>query len=300
MWKPALAFVLLSAITVAVLRQSRVRAWLVVGWVWFLGSLVPVIGIVQVGDQAMADRYTYLPLIGIFVIVVWGGAALFNSFSVHPVARRATVIVALGILCALTSHEITYWHDSISLWSRALQVTNGNQTAEQRLASALREHGDDDEALPHFLNSIRLNPKDLASRIDVGTYYGMHGHTQEAITEFQTVVALSERERLPHYRASAELNLGLAYAGAHDFSNALASFQEAYRSDPAMPDEVIGALQRGLAANPSEGGYLQQALLLRAKGQSEQAQAILQDASRSHPEYAGARELSDYLNSRTQ
>jgi tetratricopeptide (TPR) repeat protein len=264
LWKPILAAVVLSAITAAAWRNRARYPYILVGWLWFLGTLIPVIGIVQVGSQAMADRYAYLPLIGVFLIVAWGGKELAAFLKLPRAVPLWVAILTLATLGFLTRRELNYWQDSISVWSRALQVSPSSATSEQHLAAALLESGDDEDALPHYLNAVRLNPKDLSTRSDLGMYYGTHGRTQDAISEFQTVITLSEDAKLAHIRAGAELNIGLAYVGSHDFPKALASFREAYRADPVMPNRILTTLENRHDADLPQGAYLQVALLLAA------------------------------------
>ena len=300
-WKPAGALVLILAISWGVWKQRSARPYLPVGWLWFLGALVPVIGIVQVGDQAMADRYAYLPLLGLFVIVAWGAGDLFSFRRVKPSLQWATAAAVLGIVSLLTFRELDYWQDSVTLWSRALEVTSDNLTAEQGVASALNRRGDGDLAVPHFLNVIRLNPVDLPSRINIGVNYASHGRMQDATREFEDVVQLTDHGSLSsddrRWRSSAQLNIGLAYVLAWDFPNALAIFQRANRSDASMADQVVSNLEKRLAVNPAEDGYVQLALLLQAKGEKEEAASIVENASRENPGYVHFRDLLNYLNS---
>ncbi|MGB8063106.1 MAG: tetratricopeptide repeat protein [Candidatus Sulfotelmatobacter sp.] len=297
LWKPILAAAVLGAVTAAVWRNRARYPYILVGWLWFLGTLIPVIGIVQVGSQAMADRYAYLPLIGVFLIVAWGGKELAAFLKLPPAVPLWVAILTLATLLFLTTRELDYWQDSVSLWSRALQVSPNSSTSEQHLAAALMEQGDDEEALPHYLNAVRLNPRDLATRSDLGAYYGSHSRTQDAIREFQTVIALSEGAKLAHVRAGAELNIGLAYVGSHDFSNALASFREAYRVDPAMPNRILATLQKTPDTDLPQGAYLQVALLLAASGQRDQGLTMLEKGLQVHPEYQRAKELLAFLAS---
>src|SRR5262249_33433672 len=153
------------------------RPYLLVGWLWFLASLVPVIGLVQVGDQAMADRYAYLPLIGLFLIIAWGGAAFLSRLRIPATLRGGVAVATLATVSLLTVREVGYWQDSVSIWSRTLQLTTDNLLAEQNIAAALTERGDSEQAAQHFLNVLRLDPTDLASHVDLGVYYGAHGQT---------------------------------------------------------------------------------------------------------------------------
>src|SRR5204862_4782096 len=137
--KTLLAILVLVGITIGVGVLSRKRLWLTVGWLWFLGTLVPVIGLVQVGDQGMADRYAYVPLLGIFVACVWLVADLKNRFKVPMSAVALVIFLLLGVLAADARHQLAYWRDSVSLFSRALEVGGSSYTVESNFASALDE-----------------------------------------------------------------------------------------------------------------------------------------------------------------
>ena len=300
-WKPAAALILLSAISVGVWKQRATRPYLLVGWLWFLGALIPMIGIVQVGDQAMADRYAYLPLIGIFVMVVWGIDDLFRVPAVGPALRWSVAVACLGIISLLTVRELGCWQNSVSVWSRTLEVTTGNATAEHNLAEAFAERGQTDEAAQHFLNAVNLDPKDFSSRVNLGSYYGAHGRPQDAIREFTAVVTLTDQGPVSSsdrwLRASAQFDMGLAYILLQDYANALVNFQAAAQADSGIVNRSIDTLVQSLESNPAEQGYVQLSLLMRARGEKEGASTVLENASRENPEYVKTRQLLSYLKS---
>jgi hypothetical protein len=300
LWKSTLAAALLCSISVAVLKQRKLRPYLIVGWLWFLGTLLPVIGIVQVGDQAMADRYAYLPLIGLFIMVVWGLAEFLDLRHASRTLRRGFAAVALGAVALLTFQQLDYWQDSVSIWSHTVKVTPDNALAEKQLASALVVQGDNEQAMPHLLNVARLNPNDLPTHVNIGVYYAAQGRTRDAIEEFEKVVELTDHGSMDledqRYRASSLLDLGFAYALSKDYPRALMSFQQANQSSPAMVDQTIESINNSLASSPSQSGYVKQSLLLRAKGRGKEASSMLEDAVKSNPDYWDTRELLNYLN----
>jgi len=157
-WRVALAALFLAGVSVAVWKQHDSRPYLVVGWLWYLGTLVPVIGIVQVGDQGMADRYAYLPLIGIFVMVVWGFSEWADRVPMKPVQRVILAGAVLGVLALLTRRQLNYWQSEESVWAHALDVTTNNVFAENNRANTLRSEGRVAEALPHFEVAAGLQP----------------------------------------------------------------------------------------------------------------------------------------------
>src|SRR5581483_4638125 len=148
---------ILSAATSLLLKLARTRPELLVGWLWFLGTLVPVIGLVQVGDQARADRYTYLPHIGLFITLVWGGAELLARSAALRAAVSALVLLGLS---ALTWTQVCLWQNSLTLFSHALEVTRDNYLAHTNLGIFFLQRGDFERARHHFILSVRLNPTD--------------------------------------------------------------------------------------------------------------------------------------------
>ncbi len=159
-----LALLFLIAISIAVWLQRASRPYLIVGWFFYLGTLVPVIGLIQVGTQAMADRYTYIPIIGVLVMLVW----LFDDRAIAhrwgPVVRLTAAGGIALVLAGFTWQQVRYWRDSVTLWSYNLQITKNNPVAEDNLGIALLQEGNTAEAMPHFYNAARLNPMTLSAR----------------------------------------------------------------------------------------------------------------------------------------
>lgn len=304
LWKPAAAAVGLCALSVLVWKLRVARPYLLVGWFWFLGTLVPVIGIVQVGDQAMADRYAYVPLIGVFVMFVWGVAELFDLRDAGAASRWAAASVALAVLCLVTFEELGYWKDSVSLWDRALEVSGGNLQVEKELTILLVLDGETEEAMPHLLHVASLDPQDVSTHASLGGAYEAEGRIQDAALEYETVIQLTDHQDLNAddrwSRASSLLNLGFIDAAARDYPKALASLRETNQTYPAMVDQTIATVESSLAAAPTEGRYLKLSLLLRAKGRSAEASSTLENAIQANPSYAGSQALLNYLKANQQ
>jgi len=293
-WKPALAFLVLCAVSVAAWRQRATRPYLLVGWLWFLGTLVPVIGLVQVGDQAMADRYAYLPLIGIFVMAVWGIADILDSRRLSAAPRWAIALVVLGALSFDTFRQIGYWEDTHSLWSHALSVTDGDLQVEKKFGNALVLIGDPENAMPHLLNAAKLEPEDGVVDANLGTCLLYRGRTQEAIQKFERAIHLTDGDTSPDYqefRASALLDLGIAYTVSGEYSSALANFQQARQINPAALDDSVQRITGSLAGSPSEADFLTLSLLLRAKGEGAEAVSTLKQGIKANPGYANVQAM---------
>ena len=300
LWKPALAALVLCSVSVVVWMQRTARPYLIVGWLWFLGTLLPVIGIVQVGDQAMADRYAYLPLIGLFVMAVWGLTEFLDLRHAGRKLRRGLAVVTVGAVALLAVLQIDYWQDSVSIWSHTVKVTPENALAEKQLGSALVVQGDSEQAMPHLLNVARLTPSDLPTHVNIGVYYAAQGRTQEATEQFEKVVELTNHGSLDfedqRYRASSLLDLGFAYALSKDYPRALMSFQRANQSNAAMVDQTIEGINNSLVSSPSQSAYIRDSLLLRAKGKDKEASSMLEGVVKANPDYWDTRELLNYLN----
>lgn len=299
LWKPILAAALLCAISAAVWKQRRVRPYLLVGWLWFLGTLVPVIGIVQVGDQAMADRYAYIPLLGIFVMVIWGAAEFADSRHVAKAPRLAVAVIVLVILSFITSQQLSYWENSVTIWSRTVQVTPENLSAERGLATALFVDNHIQDAIPHLINVARMDPTDVSTIVNIGAYYAAQGRFQDATQEFEAAIKATDHgnlsEKDENYRASAFMNLGFLYGLSHDFRRALANLQMVAKSHSPIVDQTMQTLNQSFANEPVDSNYLKLCLLLQATGKGNEAISVLQDAVNSHPDYLGARALLNYL-----
>ena len=191
------ALALLLAVTALVISQIGRRPFLAVGWFWYLGTLVPVIGLVQVGTQAMADRYTYVPLIGVFVAIVWLTCDWIRE---KPSARVAVSVAAGLIVCALAvtaRGQVAVWRDSETLWRHALEVAPDSYYAHNALGALLNERGQTDEAVRHFAEAIRFQPSFPDAHNNLGLALERRGRFEEAAAQ---------------YRAALEINAGLAEA----------------------------------------------------------------------------------------
>jgi len=205
-WQVVGALLLLLAITVLALRQVRTMPWLPVGWFWFLGTLVPVIGLVQVGSQAIADRYTYLPIIGIFIAVAWSAERIARGAPRMKVAMRLAAIVIVVMFSVVTFRQVGYWKDQESLFRHAIAVTQENGRAHHILSQDLAVKGKIEEALFHAREAVRLDPNNARAHKNLGYMLYRVGMVDEAIAEFQRAISLQ-----PDY-AEAHGNLAIAYS----------------------------------------------------------------------------------------
>jgi len=290
-WQVIASAILLLLVTTLVIHQRR-RGYLLVGWFWFLGSLVPMIGLVQVGEQAMADRYAYLPFVGLFVMACWGVSEWAESKKFPAAWLAVPALAVIATLGALTYRQIGYWRDSETLWSYALQVTSvRSYKAHFNLAVTYDAEGRYDEAVRQFREAIDPRDDDPRIHLGLGVYDQRHGHAQEAIEEFQTVLHLSSDGAM---RADAYSNLGSAYQQLHDYARAKANFAEALRLDRNRASALVGMgllaeksgdleqaiaqYSRAMSVEPTAVGYVLLASVLEQAGHPAEAHAALDKA----------------------
>jgi tetratricopeptide (TPR) repeat protein len=192
--------------------MHRRRRYLVVGWLWFLGTLVPMIGLVQVGGQAMADRYAYLPFVGLFIAVCWGiaDAAEWRLSN----AWLSVVSVTVLLLLTLATHrQVSYWSDDVSLWSHAVQVTANNAAAENMLGETLQRAGRSDDAIPYFRAATAADPLLASPHYHLGAYEQRQENLSAAMEQFQEVIALtaSDTGLMANLRADTFLRMSSIY-----------------------------------------------------------------------------------------
>jgi hypothetical protein len=212
---------LLLAITVLVV-VNRNRRYLAVGWFWFLGTLVPMIGLLQVGGQAMADRYAYLPFVGLFIAVCWGVADWAGQWHVPEVWLAGASVAVLVLLAFATHRQLSYWSDDVALWSHTVQVTKNNGGGENILGEALQREGHADDAMLHFRTATALDPLLPYPYYHIGVYEQQHGDPHGAIEQFKKVIDLTQSDSgvLATLRADTLIRMSTAYDAVGDAANA--------------------------------------------------------------------------------
>jgi tetratricopeptide (TPR) repeat protein len=234
-WKVLLAGVVLVGISILVYTNRR-RKYLVVGWLWYLGTAFPMIGLIQSGRQGMGDRYAYLPLIGIFIAVIW----LFFDLAQERRWNSQLLAVAFLILLLpfvyLTQKQIGYWRNSITLFTHTLEVTSRNAIAENNLGSALVEAGQTQAALPHFLAAVQYAPDLASAHYNLGVLFQQHGQLIEAAAQYRQTIAVSPD---PFEAAQAHNNLGVLYLSLQNYPVAITEFSAAIAINPAKQNSYI-------------------------------------------------------------
>ena len=228
LWQVGGCALLLVSATALALRARRSLPWLTVGWLWYLGTLVPVIGIVQVGDQARADRYTYVPLLGLFVIVAWGLPELLATLFADRAARALPAVTVLVILAlaAGTWARARVWHDSITLWQDEIRKHPDAGRGHQMLGQAFAAVGRDTEALAEYDRAIELMPKFATAYSNRALVQNRLGRPREAIESLDRAVALEPGNIEMYY------NRGVARAFSGDDAGAVEDFGRAISMQP--------------------------------------------------------------------
>jgi protein O-mannosyl-transferase len=235
-WKVILAALLLVGIS-AVVWRFREKQYLLFGWLWFLGTMVPMIGIVQSGRQGMAGRFMYIPMLGLFIAVIWLLGDWASRFHLHRgIAAAAFVLLASPYVYA-TRKQISYWRDSFTLFSYTLQVTNNNGIAENNMGAALMERGQPDLALAHFESAVRLIPDLAFAHYNLGVLLQRQNLAEQAAREYRLAIALSSA---PAEAAQAHNNLGILYLTSKNYNAALPELNAAIALNPNEQNSYIG------------------------------------------------------------
>jgi len=293
-WRLTIAILLLVAVLAVGVWLARRKGYLITGWLWYLGSLVPMIGLVQVGSQALADRYTYIPLIGVFVMIVWGLAELVNRWPQLKEGLAITGGLALVACLTLTSMQLRVWKDSYALFGHAAKVVPRNFIAHRNLGDFYVGRGDYDvgfghfkkaleylpkytevhnnwgvalfkqnkhaESVPHFLKALEIKKDNTEARINLANALTLLGKTDEAIGHYQEVLKVK-----PQF-ADAHNNLGNAYVFKQRYDEAIACYTEALRLKPEYAEAHTGL---GLA--------------LSKKGRADEALTSYRESLRLNP-----------------
>jgi protein O-mannosyl-transferase len=273
---PALELVLAGAlmlgISVLLFLTRRPYPFLLMGWLWYCGTLVPVIGLVQSGEQAMADRFTYLPSVGLLVLVIWGAGELAKFWRQGFVALSTAAAVALLLCMAATRHQLAFWRDSETLFRHAIEVTRDNYVAHNNLGSALDEKGASAEAVLQFQETLRLKPDNAMAHYDLGVTLVRMGEISQGISEYRQTLRLKPDHAPAHY------SLGNALIKNGQIVEAIKELQEAVRLDP---DLVEAHNNLGFA--------------LARERRFDEAISQFEEALRLKPDHANARKNLDAL-----
>ncbi len=236
LWKGVVAGLALVLITILVIRKARKIPYITVGWFWYIVTLIPVIGIVQVGLQAMSDRYTYITLIGLFVIIAWGANDLLSKWLYRKICLGTLAAIILPVLIVLTWKQVQYWEDSITLYKHTLKHTSNNFIIYNNLGKVYNDSGKYKEAIEAYKQSTRIAPDYAMAHSNLGVSYNDLGKYKEAIEACRKAIWIN-----PDY-AKAYFNLSVAYGESGKYEEAIEACRKAIEIDPdyAMAHSNLG------------------------------------------------------------
>ena len=296
-WQVAGALGLLLAISGAVWAFHKQYPWLIVGWLWYLGMMIPVIGIVQISNYAHADRYTYLPQIGLYLIIAWAatGVATGRRYGRWLLGSLASAVIVALILCART--QVSYWKNSTTLWERALAVSGDTDVAHNDLGMALVQKEQWSQAIAQFQQALKANPDYASAHDNLGVALAQEGQLDEAMAQFQQALKINRDDDLAHN------NLGMALVQKGQLDEAIAQYQLALKINPDFDmahldlgialakkgrlDEAIARFQQALEINPNyDLAYFNLGNALLQKSKVDEAIARFQQALKINPDFA--------------
>jgi len=261
-WETALSFMFLIAVSITAMRAYSKRPYVTFGWFWYLGTLVPVIGLVQAGLwPATADRFVYVPYIGIFIILSWGPAEVFKRFHLSSTALAASGGFIISILAVMSYNQTAYWKNSVTLFQHAIAVTSGNYLSHYALGFALERRGKANAAIEHYRRSLKINPQQVDVHYNLALVLASQGKSEEAIAQYQKVLLLDPNDYQVYN------NLGNLFYKQGRFDDAIRQYE---RAIGIKPDHTNAHRNLGAA-------------LIR-KGRISESVQHFQDALRLEPE----------------
>jgi tetratricopeptide (TPR) repeat protein len=224
LWQVVMAGLLLIAGSIILIRWAYSRPYLVIGWFWYLGTLVPVIGLVQVGIQAMADRYTYVPFIGLFIMIAMGLPGILKQWRHRQIALAVSAGLVLSVLCLLTRQQVSLWQNSVTLFNHTLKVTGDNPIIHNNLGVTLMKQGKEKEAWAHYTRALEIKSKYADAQYNLGFLLARQGKDQEAMAQFAKTL------RIKPSHAEAHHDLGVLLTRQGKIEEAIQHYIEAVRA----------------------------------------------------------------------
>ena len=298
-WPSIASALALLAVSIAVICFVRKYKYVGAGWFWYLGTLVPVIGLVQVGSQSLADRYTYVPLIGLFMIIAWGLPELLAKWKNQRVVLGTAGLAVILALSICTYRQVGYWRDNVTLFEHALKVTTNNFLMNNHLGLAYQEFGRPQEAIEAYQQAIKIKPDYAGAYYNLGIAYGDLGRWQDAREANQQAIKIKPDDAPAYY------NLGIAYSHLGHWQEAMEANQQATKIKPdhagaynnlgvaclrlGRLQEAEEAFQQTIRIRPDYvGAYNNLGVIYRALGRWREAIEAYQQAVRIKPDYADA------------
>jgi Flp pilus assembly protein TadD len=300
-WTLAAAATALVAVSVVAVHEANRRPYLLVGWLWYLGTLVPVIGLVQVGSQPMADRYTYVPLVGLFIILAWGVPDILAGWRASRVAMPAAAGLAIAACAVVARAQVRHWRDDVALWTHALDVTSPNPRAHNNLANAFDDRRLYADAIAHYREAIRLKPDFAEAHGNLANALTHEGRLDEAGLEYTAALRLNPNDAFAHN------GLGSTLDEQGKVAEATAHYMEALRIAPDLAearnnlgislanqgrvDDAIREFLEAIRVKPTQADFhYNLAVMYGRKGNTAEARQHFEKALAIDPKYEAARQ----------
>lgn len=291
-WQIDVATTVLLLITTAAIHY-RGRRYLLTGWLWFLGSLIPTIGLIQIGEQAMADRYMYLPILGVLIAVVWGLRDFAGSRNISKVWIAIPAVLIIVVLGVATRRQVERWRDGETLWRYTLSVTKNNFMAHDNLGIALAEEGRSDEAINEFRAAEALHNYPAQQLLTLGAYEQRNSHLQGAIQQYATALSSTDD---PAIKVAAWDQIASVYSQVKDWDHSRQAYESALAISPNDDRALLGTgllaqrsgdtrraveqLSHALKVAPSDVAWLLLAGALRQEKKTADADAAYSEAQK--------------------
>lgn len=258
-WQSIAALVALLIVTAAALLLAPRKRYLPVGWFWYLGTLVPVIGLVQVGSQAIADRYTYLPFVGLGIILIWGLADVVRRLPYRAFVAAALAVLTIALMVMLTRHQVTCWKDTVSLYTHTLAVTQNNFVIHGNLGAALQEKGDAAGAVEQLSKALAIKPDYVGAMNNLGMALRDLGRMDEALAQWQKALQVDP------LNPNVNMNMGLTLAIQQRYEAALPFLQTVVQTNPQFPNAcfILGEIYSRMGNYDSACEYFSRAIQLQ-------------------------------------
>ena len=299
-WQICGAALLIVGVFIGAIYLLKEYSYIAVGLFWYFGTLIPVIGLVQVSDQAMADRYTYIPLTGLFIIVAWGVSDLLVKWHYQKIFLGVSAVIILSALTVCTFFQASHWRNTITLFKNAVKVTENNYKALNNLGAALIDKGKPDEALLYFAEALRINPQKTDARNNLANVLSAQGKLDEAVSHYKEAIRINPEHADAHY------NLANVLSAQRKLDEAVLHYKEAIEINPEYAKayyhlgnilinqkkvkEAMFHFAEAIRINPDYAeAYNKIGLILAWQGKYKKAKVFFLKAIQVRPNYMEAR-----------
>ncbi|MGD9383274.1 MAG: tetratricopeptide repeat protein [Desulfobacterales bacterium] len=274
-WQVFGALMMISMAVFFALRALKHYPYIAVGLFWYLGTLIPVIGLVQVGSQAMADRYTYIPLIGIFIIVAWGASDLTLKWHYQKIVLTVSAVIILSIMTVRTFVQVSHWENAVTLFENAVKIDSNNTLSHNNLGIALYDQGNIEKSAFHFREALRIEPYYIVARVNLARVLSAQGNLEDAIRHLREALKINPKHFMAHYQ------LGILLLKQKNIKEAYVHFAEVIKLNPDYAE-----------------AYGQIGIILAEQGKYKKAKIFFLKALQLNPDLIKARQYLEILENK--